>query len=246
MGSCCLAKAVLSFNTSKNVCGTLTVCSSNGASTSTKISGFIAGCQFDSNTATNDSDKLLVYGIGSGSNNLQIFLASCCGVTLTASWSCLAVPDSSDLIGLSLTTDTGATPTSLCKYVPINNNYISGQSLISDVSANTVSAYCIASSSSIKCKKDINKWNSSALSILNSIDVVQYKYKSENANDLYHIGFIAENTNSLLSGKNQNEMRLNDTIGVLLKAVQELTPWYIKLINKIKRIFHKNGTSFSK
>jgi len=44
-------------------------------------------------------------------------------------------------------------------------------------------------------------------------------------NDLnnIHIGFIAEKTPPELSTKNQNVMDSNSTIGVLIKAVQELT-----------------------
>jgi hypothetical protein len=51
------------------------------------------------------------------------------------------------------------------------------------------------------------------------LDIVSFKYKND---DEPQVGFIAENTDPLLSGKNKDSMRLNATVGVLLKAVQEL------------------------
>ena len=139
-------------------------------------------------------------------------------------------PTSPDCVWLCYTNCTTYTNT-----VAINTGLQYGSYLFSDVSANTITANCISTTSSIKCKCDIDKWNGSALSILNNTDIVQYKYKKENANDLYHVGIIAENTNALISGKNQDQMRLSDSVGLLMKAVQELTPWYKKLIYWMKR-----------
>ena len=47
--------------------------------------------------------------------------------------------------------------------------------------------------------------------------------------DNKHIGFIAEDTPSELSTLNKNVMDTNSTIGVLIKAVQELSEEIKKL-----------------
>ena len=154
-------------------------------------------------------------------------------------------PTSPDCVWLCYTNCTTYTNT-----VAINTGLQHGSYLFSDVSANTITANCISTTSSIKCKCDVNKWHGSALSILNNTDIVQYKYKKENANDLYHVGIIAENTNTLISGKNQDQMRLSDSVGLLMKAVQELTPWYKKLIywmkRKIDNVLHLQNNKLDK
>ena len=143
-------------------------------------------------------------------------------------------PTSPDCVWFCYTNCTTYTNT-----VAINTGLQHGSYLFSDVSANTITANCISTTSSIKCKCDIDKWNGSALSILNNTDIVQYKYKKENANDLYHVGIIAENTNTLISGKNQDQMRLSDSVGLLMKAVQELTPWYKKVYYFFRKLINK-------
>lgn len=191
-------------------------------------------------------EKMVPYKVGvrSSANNcgcIGIDFIVCCATSNYSICYCVSKADAfnditpPDSISVVNTTSSIVYSNSVC----INTGCQYGTYLFSDVSANTVTANCIATTSSRKYKCDIDKWQGSALGILNATDIVQYKYKKENKNDLYHIGIIAEDTNTLISGKNQDQMRISDSVGLLMKAVQELTPWYkklwIKLINKWKK-----------
>lgn len=83
--------------------------------------------------------------------------------------------------------------------------------------------------SSEKFKKNIKPFEKNAINLLDSINVVEYNYKCEEDTDIPHIGFVAENTNELFSSKEKDKHRFVDTVGVLIKAVQELN-------EKIERI----------
>lgn len=74
--------------------------------------------------------------------------------------------------------------------------------------------------SSRKLKTNINPFTRSALDIIREVSVVSFNYKTDVINK--HIGFIAEDTPEELSTRNKNVMDANNTIGVLLKAIQEL------------------------
>ena len=74
--------------------------------------------------------------------------------------------------------------------------------------------------SSRELKTNINPFTRSALDIIRDVTVVSFNYKTDVINK--HIGFIAEDTPEELSTRNKNVMDANNTIGVLLKAVQEL------------------------
>lgn len=74
--------------------------------------------------------------------------------------------------------------------------------------------------SSRTLKTNINPFTKSALDIIREVSVVSFNYKTDVINK--HIGFIAEDTPEELSTRNKNVMDSNNTIGVLLKAVQEL------------------------
>lgn len=77
-------------------------------------------------------------------------------------------------------------------------------------------------------KKDIRTYQRSALNILNNTKIVRFKYKKDKA-QTPHIGFIAEDTDKDLSGKKQDSFMVNDTIAVLIKAVQEMSAEIAKL-----------------
>jgi hypothetical protein len=74
--------------------------------------------------------------------------------------------------------------------------------------------------SSRELKTNINPFTRSALDIIREVTVVSFNYKTDVINK--HIGFIAEDTPEELSTRNKNVMDSNNTIGVLLKAIQEL------------------------
>ena len=69
----------------------------------------------------------------------------------------------------------------------------------------------------------------SALSLLNRTKIVEFSYKVDKTNTP-HIGFIADDTPVELSGTKQDSMVVGDCIGVLIKAVQELS----QEINRLK------------
>jgi len=59
---------------------------------------------------------------------------------------------------------------------------------------------------------------------LSDVQIVKYRYKTEaaeNSDAPYHVGFIAEDTPEILSGKDRNSMSTGDCIGLLLAVVKE-------------------------
>jgi hypothetical protein len=74
--------------------------------------------------------------------------------------------------------------------------------------------------SSRTLKTNISPFTRSALDIIREVSVVSFNYKTDVINK--HIGFIAEDTPEELSTRSKNVMDSNNTIGVLLKAIQEL------------------------
>lgn len=84
-----------------------------------------------------------------------------------------------------------------------------------------VSAVSYTATSSREVKTDIYDFTENATDIINSVNVVKFKYKT----DLNHqkIGFIAEDTHPLLSSESQKKFDIGNSIGLLLKSVQELS-----------------------
>jgi hypothetical protein len=70
-------------------------------------------------------------------------------------------------------------------------------------------------------KENIETVTYSALDLIDSVDVVSFNFKNDETKD-YKVGFIADDTDKILSGKDNDKMDINNCIGVLLKAVQEL------------------------
>lgn len=93
--------------------------------------------------------------------------------------------------------------------------------------------------STIKAKQDISAFKASALDIINSTEIVNYSLK--NSPDRQRVGFIAENTNSLMAGPNHNEMDLGTTLGLALKAIQELSIENKKLKAELKQMKMKRN-----
>ena len=100
-------------------------------------------------------------------------------------------------------------------------NIENGPSIYMD-SSGTITATDITIVSSKEAKENIKTSELSALDLINGINIVDYTYKMD-PKAIPHIGFIAENTDSLLSTPRKNRMDYTNCIGVLLKAVQELS-----------------------
>lgn len=70
-------------------------------------------------------------------------------------------------------------------------------------------------------KTQIQSFDRSAVELINTVDVVEYRYKNDLNNK--RIGFIAEDTIEELATQSHDQMDINSSIGLLLKAVQELS-----------------------
>jgi hypothetical protein len=81
-------------------------------------------------------------------------------------------------------------------------------------------------------KKDIKPYLNSAMDILNRTEIVSYKLDSGVHDDVTLIGFIAENTPAELASEQHDKMDNTNTLGVILKAIQEIDDRIISLQNK--------------
>jgi hypothetical protein len=78
--------------------------------------------------------------------------------------------------------------------------------------------------SSRESKQDIRGNSMDAQEILDQVQLVNFRYRNEvkeNSDAPYHIGFIAEDTPELLSGKNHDGIYMSDCISLLIAVVKE-------------------------
>lgn len=87
--------------------------------------------------------------------------------------------------------------------------------------------------SSRKHKKEIMPYEDSALEKINNTSIVSFKFNEDSEETDRHIGFIAEDTPEELAGSEHDRMDLNNCVGMLLKAVQELSEKVNKLEGKL-------------
>lgn len=71
-------------------------------------------------------------------------------------------------------------------------------------------------------KENIQIFNKKALELIASTNIVSFNYINDKEKN-YKVGFIAEDTDEILASKNHNVMDMYNCIGILLKAVQELS-----------------------
>ena len=69
-------------------------------------------------------------------------------------------------------------------------------------------------------KTNIEKYDGDAIEVFNRTTIVSFAYKNDL--DTIHYGFIAEDTPVELSTIGKNKMDTNSTVGLLIKAVQQL------------------------
>jgi hypothetical protein len=81
-------------------------------------------------------------------------------------------------------------------------------------------------------KKEIEPFTKSAMDIINRTEIVSYKMDSGSHDDTTLIGFIAENTPVEIATEQQDKMHNSNTLGVILKAIQEIDDRIIALQNK--------------
>jgi hypothetical protein len=80
----------------------------------------------------------------------------------------------------------------------------------------------ITAASSRKLKENIKYYKDSALDVINSTEVVSFNYKNDEQK-AYKVGFIAEDTDPILSTKEKDKIDINNCIGMLIKSIQELS-----------------------
>lgn len=93
-----------------------------------------------------------------------------------------------------------------------------------------VSAPSFNATSSRTKKKNIEDCNLNASELLNNVKIVNYVLKDDEE-EIPRVGFIAEDTDSLLSTPEHDHMDMGNCIGVLIKANQEL----LKEISELKK-----------
>jgi hypothetical protein len=104
------------------------------------------------------------------------------------------------------------------------NVFISG-----GASYNQVNAGSFYQTSSRVFKTNIEDYKGDAIEIFNRTTIVSFAYKDDP--EVIHYGFIAEDTPVELSTIEQNRMDTNSTVGLLIKAVQQLEARVKKLEN---------------
>lgn len=91
-----------------------------------------------------------------------------------------------------------------------------------NVTARITPAGAFTNASKREYKENIKLVDYSALDIINSTKICSFNMKGDEEK-AYRVGFIADDTNPIISGKNQDVMDLQNCIGILMKAVQELS-----------------------
>lgn len=88
------------------------------------------------------------------------------------------------------------------------------------VSGVTAASFTVSSLRSTK--ENIQPFTANALDVINSTNIVTYTYKTDQRKE-HRIGFIADDTDTLLSSIHKDRFDVTNTVAVLIKAVQELS-----------------------
>jgi len=91
-----------------------------------------------------------------------------------------------------------------------------------DVMTGVLQAPGFSITSARAAKEEISDFEQSGLSLINETKVVNFRYKEGTDREM-KVGFIADDTHPLMSGKDQDHMVVISCLGVLMKAVQELS-----------------------
>jgi hypothetical protein len=119
---------------------------------------------------------------------------------------------------------TGSITTHTHSYAPINGSSsnafaTANLSVTGTISASsTITGSEVYRGSSRILKKNIADFNFDAIGFLNDVSIKRYYLKS---NNLFGIGFIAEDTHPWLSGDDQKSHVFGNHLGLLTKAIQE-------------------------
>lgn len=97
------------------------------------------------------------------------------------------------------------------------------------IGQNTVRASTITQTSTRKCKKNITKFNRSALKIINNASIKEFRYKHEDKAHHKHIGVIVEESDNVIINDERNGVDLGAMTSLSWKAIQELEDRICKL-----------------
>lgn len=84
-------------------------------------------------------------------------------------------------------------------------------------------------------KENIETYEGNAIELLNKVDIVTYNYKDD-PEKKWHIGFLADYTPWEIAGVKHDSMIVNHCVGMLIKAVQELSAKNKVLEEKIEKL----------
>jgi hypothetical protein len=102
-------------------------------------------------------------------------------------------------------------------------------------STGQLAATSFNSTSARAAKYDIEQLDQDALAIIDGTEICSFRYHSDESAEL-RIGFIADDTHELMAGAEHNIFHINNTVGLLLRAVQQLS-------SRVKELeAHHDGT----
>lgn len=85
-------------------------------------------------------------------------------------------------------------------------------------------------------KKDIEPFTDDPVALLRPVRIVTYRYKNEDESVAPHIGFIAEDTPSELSGPQHNQFSINNSLAVSIAAEQKLDEKVERLESEVQQL----------
>lgn len=104
----------------------------------------------------------------------------------------------------------------------MNGTSVVGTNLALDFDGNLGIRGVYRSVSTRKAKWAIEPYRGNALDLLNEVPLSTFHYRGESASEPLHIGFLAENTPTELSGIHHDSFNLNNSIGVTIAATKQM------------------------
>jgi len=179
-------------------------------------------------SVTGGSETLTVTNIGKSSNNISFRDSNYNVITVTLPVSTNTIAETGWYENLSGSISLIAQQSGILTYnvLPSTNQSCScgttGQAWAEVVS------YGFNSLSARSEKKNIEKYDGNATDLINDTEIVSFNYKNDEK-ETPKVGFIADDTNSLMATPEHNQFDINNCVGLLLKAVQELSARIEKL-----------------
>lgn len=114
---------------------------------------------------------------------------------------------------------------------PIIANFVFGEGS----GTATLKAAAYNTGSLRELKENIEPADINALDIINNTLITKFNFKADETKEI-RIGYIADDTHELLSGPNHDKMDLNNCVGVMMKAIQELSAENQELRDRLNKL----------